>query len=209
MPTVELRFTALPGHVRTARMIATAVSRRAGVPAAAIDEIRLAVGEACARAVQVNRKHDPHALVHVALTDSTDAFTVTVSDCGSPEDDIAAGLDGGLVSAPALLHLADPAGGDQDQPAPAAAALPWDDPGDEEPPFPPGLGLAVIEGLVDEVDIRRGPDGVGTVVEMRWRTGAAPEPEAGRDADRDLAIDGQVALASDRAEAMAPTEPRP
>jgi len=48
MATVELRFSALPEHVRTARLVAAAVARRAGVDEAVLDELRLAVGEACA-----------------------------------------------------------------------------------------------------------------------------------------------------------------
>ena len=46
MPTVEVSFTALPAHVRTARLVALAVARRAGVTDDLLDEIRLAVGEA-------------------------------------------------------------------------------------------------------------------------------------------------------------------
>ena len=48
--TVALR-SGRPRHVRTARLVAVAVARRAGVDEALLDEIRLAVGEACARAV--------------------------------------------------------------------------------------------------------------------------------------------------------------
>ena len=51
MATVEMTFTPLPAHVRTARLVATAVARRSGVPEALLDEVRLAVGEACSRAV--------------------------------------------------------------------------------------------------------------------------------------------------------------
>ena len=47
MATVELLFSALPEHVRTARLVAAAVARRAGVDEAVLDEVRLAVGEAC------------------------------------------------------------------------------------------------------------------------------------------------------------------
>jgi serine/threonine-protein kinase RsbW len=41
MPTVEVSFTALPAHVRTARLIALAVARRAGVDEQLLDEVRL------------------------------------------------------------------------------------------------------------------------------------------------------------------------
>lgn len=49
---VTLRFTPLPEHVRTARLVATAVARRLGLADEQLDAVRLAVGEACARAVQ-------------------------------------------------------------------------------------------------------------------------------------------------------------
>jgi len=170
MPTVELRFAALNGHVRTARMIATAVSRRAGVPVGATDEIKLAITEACTRAVRVNRRHAPEAPVHVALTDSADSFTITVADQGRTGDDVAPGPDGGLIDATSLLDF-DALPPDQpgwaDEPA-------EDDLADDDGGFPPGLGLALIEGLVDEVEIRRGADGVGTVVTMTWHTGGKP-----------------------------------
>ncbi|WP_018506277.1 ATP-binding protein [Parafrankia discariae] len=186
MPTVELHFAALPGHVRTARMIATAVSRRAGVPAGAVDEIKLAVGEACARAVRVNRRSNPEALVRVALTDAPETFTVIVSDSGAPGDEVAPGPDGGLISAPALLDLGDAAAlGSAALTAPGLDGDP-----DADQPFPPGLGLALIEGLVDEVAVRRGTDGTGTVVEMTWHTGEPPD-------DSDLDSAAYAALAAE------------
>ena len=58
MATVELRFSALPEHVRTARLVAAAVARRAGVDEAVLDEVRLAVGEACSRAVGLHASND-------------------------------------------------------------------------------------------------------------------------------------------------------
>lgn len=153
MSTVEVRFAALPGHVRTARMIVTAVSRRAGVPPSAIDEIKLAVGEACARAVRVNRSESPDTLVHLRLDDSGDGFTVAITDGGDPS--------GAQDDPAALFELGE---------------LTDIDPGDDSPP---GLGLALIEGLVDEMDVRPGPDGQGTVITMRWRTAGKPPDAAG------------------------------
>ena len=69
MATVELRFTALPAHVRTARLVAAAVARRSGVDEALLDEVRLAVGEACSRAVEAHRRHCPAEPVEMTLTD--------------------------------------------------------------------------------------------------------------------------------------------
>ena len=85
MPTVEVSFTALPAHVRTARLVATAVARRSGVDEALLDEVRLAVGEACSRAVEAHRQHCPAEPVRIALTDLAGRFEVEVTDTGRPQ----------------------------------------------------------------------------------------------------------------------------
>src|SRR5690348_9955507 len=95
MPTVEVSFTALAAHVRTARLVALAVARRAGVDDALLDEVRLAVGEACSRAVTVHQGRSADAPVVMFLTDDKDRFTVEVVDCGQPDDVPSdAGFDG-------------------------------------------------------------------------------------------------------------------
>jgi anti-sigma regulatory factor (Ser/Thr protein kinase) len=140
--TVELRFSALPAHVRTARLVAAAVARRSGVDEAVLDEVRLAVGEACSRAVHLHRKHCPDRPVTVTLVDDHDMFAVSVADSAPALDD----------SETSFAELAE------------SADL-------EQEPVPPGVGLAVIAGLVDDVDISDGLDG-GIVVRMRWPTPA-------------------------------------
>src|SRR5579871_1025673 len=80
MATVEVTFTPLPAHVRTARLVATAVARRSGVDEALLDEVRLAVGEACSRAVEAHRRHCPAEPVRIEMTDTGERFVVTVSD---------------------------------------------------------------------------------------------------------------------------------
>jgi anti-sigma regulatory factor (Ser/Thr protein kinase) len=80
MATVELRFSAQPEHVRTARLVAAAVARRAGVDEAVLDEVRLAVGEACSRAVGLHRSHGMTAPVKVVLTEEEKTFSIEVAD---------------------------------------------------------------------------------------------------------------------------------
>ena len=80
MATVEVTFTPLPAHVRTARLVATAVARRSGVDESLLDEVRLAVGEACSRAVEAHQRHCPAEPVRIEMTDSGERFVVTVSD---------------------------------------------------------------------------------------------------------------------------------
>jgi serine/threonine-protein kinase RsbW len=98
MATVEVTFTPLPVHVRTARLVATAVARRSGVAESLLDEVRLAVGEACSRAVEAHLRHCPGQPIRVALTDDGERFKVVVTDAApGSEHDLPAG-----VSLPAL-----------------------------------------------------------------------------------------------------------
>ena len=96
MPTVEVTFTPLPAHVRTARLVATAVARRSGVDEALLDEVRLAVGEACSRAVEAHRRHCPAEPVKIEMTDQGERFVVVVSDqAPTPGASTSAGPDAG------------------------------------------------------------------------------------------------------------------
>ncbi len=131
--TVELRFSALPAHVRTARLVATAVARRCGVGETALDEVRLAVGEACSRAVHLHRRHCPDRPVLVTLMDDDSSFRVAVTD-GAPADD-ATDTDLGDITAADL---------DSDA-------------------LPPSVGLAVITALVEDVSVESGRDGGAVV----------------------------------------------
>jgi anti-sigma regulatory factor (Ser/Thr protein kinase) len=108
MATVELSFTPLPAHVRTARLVATAVARRSGVDESLLDEVRLAVGEACSRAVEGHQLHCPAEPVRLALTDAADRFEVEVTDNCAPGAGGPADLDGraGGASVPAGLGIA-------------------------------------------------------------------------------------------------------
>ncbi|SEQ04186.1 ATP-binding protein [Streptomyces radiopugnans] len=143
MATVELRFSALPEHVRTARLVAAAVARRAGVDDAVLDEVRLAVGEACSRAVGLHIGHGLDTPVRVALTEDEKAFRIEVGD-DAPRGSLGA------------AH-GSPGSGD------GAEA---DDEVD--------MGLAVISGLVDDVEVTA--DERGGLIRMSWPTN--PEPLA-------------------------------
>ena len=148
MATVEMSFTPLPAHVRTARLVATAVARRSGVDEALLDEVRLAVGEACSRAVEAHQQHCPGEPVRVALTGTADRFEVTVSDC-SPGDAAAVPASAG---APARAGAAAEGGGRPGRAGPAAV--------------PQELGLAVIAGLADDVEVARTASGLS--ITMSW-----------------------------------------
>ncbi|AKL67172.1 ATP-binding protein [Streptomyces goshikiensis] len=140
MATVELRFSAQPEHVRTARLVAAAVARRAGVEEALLDEVRLAVGEACSRAVGLHRVNGLLAPVRVVLTEEEKTFSIEVGD----------GVPGAAESVPGIAAVLDP-----------------DIEGEDE------MGLAVISGLVDDVEVTTGESG-GTI-KMSWPVAGASD----------------------------------
>ncbi|MGH8775903.1 MAG: ATP-binding protein [Jiangellaceae bacterium] len=69
MAKIELSFAPNAAHVRTARQVAVALARRAQVPDDALDEIRLAVGEACGLAVSLQRLARPDEPVTLVFDD--------------------------------------------------------------------------------------------------------------------------------------------
>ncbi|NJP99056.1 ATP-binding protein [Streptomyces zingiberis] len=141
MATVELLFSPLPNHVRTARLVAAAVARRAGVDEAVMDEVRLAVGEACSRAVGLHLSNNVSAPVRVSLTEDEKKFSIEVAD--------------EVPHRPTHLQRSD---GDADAMALGEAVAEEDD----------EMGLAVISGLVDEVEVTA--DGTGGRIRMSWPT---------------------------------------
>lgn len=88
MATVSLRLSPRPAHVRTARLVASAMARRSGVDEGLLDDVRLAVGEACARAVRLHERNSVHAPISVELSDGIE-FTVVVTDASGQYPDAA------------------------------------------------------------------------------------------------------------------------
>ena len=150
MATVEVTFTPLPVHVRTARLVATAVARRSGVAESLLDEVRLAVGEACSRAVEAHLRHCPGQPIRVSLTDDGEQFEVVVTDA---VPDAEHGVPAGAAAVTARAPSRRPARrGSRRSTSPSL---------DGEVPLrlPDGVGLAVIAGLAD--DVRIAPAGLG------------------------------------------------
>jgi anti-sigma regulatory factor (Ser/Thr protein kinase) len=148
MATVEVTFTPLPAHVRTARLVATAVARRSGVDEALLDEVRLAVGEACSRAVEAHRRHCPAEPVKIEMTDQGERFIVVVSDHAPTSSALHGGTTGANGHGVATLVQGSDAAG-----------------------IPAGFGLAVISGLADDVHVSSTSSGVS--VRMSWPSATA------------------------------------
>ncbi len=181
MATVEVTFTPLPAHVRTARLVATAVARRSGVDEELLDEVRLAVGEACSRAVEAHRRHCPAEPVKLEMTDQDERFVVVVSDHAPTRPAPSAGTNGHGVSQGGSAGAAPLVQGGSAGAAPlvqggsagapplvqdgSAGTAPLVQDGDHAG-IPAGFGLAVISGLADDVRVSSTSDGVS--VRMSW-----------------------------------------
>jgi len=148
MATVEVTFTPLPAHVRTARLVAAAVARRSGVDESLLSEVRLAVGEACSRAVEAHQRHCPAEPVTIEMTDQGERFVVVVSD-HAPAAPVASsaplGANGNGAGHRGLVEVAHEEDGGV---------------------IPVGFGLAVISGLADDVHVSSTSAGVS--VRMSW-----------------------------------------
>ena len=142
MATVRLSFSPAPVHVRTARLVGVAVARRAGVADELLDEVRLAIGEACTRAVALHNQYGLRDPVEVEMADD-DPYTVRVIDRAPIEASI------GLSALPpdelANESLTDEA-------------------------LTTGVGFALLAGFVEDLQVRPVEDGVGTEVRMIWPT---------------------------------------
>jgi anti-sigma regulatory factor (Ser/Thr protein kinase) len=112
------------------------------VDEAVLDEVRLAVGEACSRAVGLHRSSGIAAPVRVLLTEEEKQFSIEVGD-----------------EAPRSVP------GDQSSGAPGGS----DDLEGED-----DMGLAVISGLVDDVEVTA--DESGGLIRMTWPTTPATLP---------------------------------
>ena len=140
---MRLQISPTSAHVRTVRLVTTAVARRTGLPDSVLDVIRLAVGEACSRAVSLHQAYAPGEMITVLLEDEG-KFVVTVCDSAP------AGAQTGHTDPLEFLAGVDSAEQrDSDL-------------------MPSGLGMAVIDGLVDDLEIAPASSGPGTVVRMSW-----------------------------------------
>lgn len=160
MPTVRLALSPAPRYVRTARLVAVAVARRAGVADERLDDVGLAVGEACGRAVARHDRHGVTDPVRVEMTDDG-PYTVRVVDA-APEPE--AGGESGEGSGAG----AEPAAGAEPRGAADSGA------GEDTD----RMHESLLAALVEELEVRRHED--GTEVRMTWpvrrRLSGAPRP---------------------------------
>jgi anti-sigma regulatory factor (Ser/Thr protein kinase) len=149
MALVELTLTPLPAHVRTARLVGVAAARRAGLEPELVDELRLAVGEACSRAVGLHARHAQGQPVRITVSDDPAGLTITVTDQGPAAGPASDDPAGDLLGSEAV----------------------------DEDVVDPDVALAVLSGLVDDYSVEAGPG--GTTVTLRWPLPPGPTGTAG------------------------------
>jgi Histidine kinase-like ATPase domain len=124
-----------------------------------LEEIRLAIGEACSRAVALHRSHGVSDLIDMAMDDG-DRFTVRVIDRAGN------GSTSSAASDPAMFLGDGPSGAladelDDDPTVELAEAM-------AEEAVAARMGLALLAGLVDDLEVGSVADGLGTEVCMSW-----------------------------------------
>lgn len=145
MPVVRLDVAPDPAYVRVARLVAVSLARLHGVGEEVVEDVRLAVGEACGRAVAAQSR----ALIDdpvVVDFEGGAGLTVTVSDTVP----LAAATGAEAV---ALL---------------SNGSLSDTDPSPEYVETPPEV-IALLEGLADSVTVDTGS--AGTAVRLHWSRG--------------------------------------
>jgi anti-sigma regulatory factor (Ser/Thr protein kinase) len=147
MSVVHVAFTPDPAYVRTVRLVAAAVARRAGVADELLDEVRLAIGEACSRAVALHRRLGLADPIDVTMTDRG-RFTVRVIDRGPPES----AQEPGETTLDIISQMRAVTGRSAEDEEVVAA----------------GVGLALLTGLVSDLEVTGTPEGDGTEVRMSW-----------------------------------------
>ena len=98
--TIEL--PADPAYVATARIFASELARQVGVPVEMLDDVKVAISEACTRALR-SAEHQDHLKVRVHRSQGRLAFEVpqgeiTPKPRGSSTDDLTAALSLELIT---------------------------------------------------------------------------------------------------------------
>ena len=146
---VTLAIRPDPSHVRLVRLVAAALGRLNGIAEDVLDDVRLATGEACGRAVAAHLHHGVAQPVEVELR-GDEGLHVCVRDfVPLPQ---ASGVSAAEVLRGELAEHESTPAGEADATVDGLVTL------------PEAIGL--IQGVSDHVTVNTGRD--GTTVAMRW-----------------------------------------
>ena len=141
MPTVEIEIPSRSAYVGVVRLALASLARAAGLDEERVDDLKIAVGEACANAVLANVEAGGGAPVRVSWGDERDRVVIEVDDRGTtPPQPVS------------------PHGGPGET----------GDPGDLG--SRQAMSMALLDQLVDECELVARPEG-GTRARLILRTG--------------------------------------
>jgi serine/threonine-protein kinase RsbW len=102
---LQLDVPSSPEFIATVRLVVASVaSDRRALADERIDDLKLAVSEACTNAIEANRSVHPDAPVHVELWEAPDRLEVIIEDCG-PGFDLSRVEQPPAVTDPERLHF--------------------------------------------------------------------------------------------------------
>jgi len=80
---LELDVPSRPEYIAIVRLVVASVaSSRRAMADERVDDLKLAVSEACTNAIEANRSIRPGAPVHVEIWEAPDRLEVAIEDCG-------------------------------------------------------------------------------------------------------------------------------
>jgi serine/threonine-protein kinase RsbW len=103
---VEIEIPSRSAYVAVVRLALAALTRSAGLDEEVVDDIKIAVSEACANAVMANEAARTDAPVTVAWTEGVEGLVVEVGDRGAERDPAAGAGVGPGAKSRALMSLA-------------------------------------------------------------------------------------------------------
>lgn len=108
MVDVEIEIPSRSVYVGVARLAISSLARTAGFSEEVVDDLKIAVGEACTTAVLANKEAGIEAPVSVSWTEVSGRVTIEVGDrgLGSQGDVVASFDDSGSAAARAVLSMA-------------------------------------------------------------------------------------------------------
>jgi anti-sigma regulatory factor (Ser/Thr protein kinase) len=83
---VEIEIPSRSAYVGVVRLALAALARSAGLSEESVDDLKIAVGEACANAVILNEENDPGVPVKVHWSHEEGRVVVEVEGAGHPYD---------------------------------------------------------------------------------------------------------------------------
>ncbi|MGH2750358.1 MAG: ATP-binding protein [Actinomycetota bacterium] len=98
MTKVEIEIPARSAYVGVVRLALASLARAAGLSEESVDDLKIAVGEACANAVIFNEERAPDAPVSVNWSQEPDRVIVEVAGAGQPYDEDASEAGEDLVA---------------------------------------------------------------------------------------------------------------